>query len=134
MKSFQRGQIWLVNFEPSIGHEYRKVRPALIVQQDDYIKLDSLFTVIPLSTQVKKRQELDAYIVKDNVNRLFKDFLIKTMQISSFDRQRFSNILANLIMISCLILTRKYIYFSLDHHRLLSKRFPYAKYYKLNKR
>ncbi|KPA16280.1 MazF family transcriptional regulator [Candidatus Magnetomorum sp. HK-1] len=89
MKSFQRGQIWLVNFEPSIGHEYRKVRPALIVQQDDYIKLDSLLTVIPLSTQVKKRQELDAYIVKDNVNRLFKDSLIKTMQISSFDRQRF---------------------------------------------
>ena len=96
MKSFQRGQIWLVNFEPSIGHEYRKVRPALIVQQDDYIKLGSLLTVIPISTQVKKRQELDVYIVKDIENRLFKDSLIKIMQISSFDRQRFFKYIGNL--------------------------------------
>jgi len=64
------------------GHHY-------VVQQDDYIKLDSLLTVIPLSTQVKKRQELDVYIVKDNENHLSKDSLVKTMQISLFDRLRF---------------------------------------------
>ena len=37
MKIFQRGQIWLVNFEPSFGHEYQKIRPALIIQQEKYM-------------------------------------------------------------------------------------------------
>ena len=89
MKPFQRGQLWLVNFEPGIGHEYRKARPALIIQQNRYITAGSLLTVIPLSTQVNKVRELDVSIEKDEKNRLFKDSLIKTAQISSFDRQRF---------------------------------------------
>jgi len=29
MTTYLRGQIWLVNFEPSVGHEYQKIRPAL---------------------------------------------------------------------------------------------------------
>jgi len=89
MKPFQRGQLWLVNFEPSIGHEYRKVRPALIVQQDQYISTGSLLTVIPLSTQLHKARKLDVRIEKDATNRLMKDSLAKTVQMSSFDRQRF---------------------------------------------
>ncbi len=89
MKPFQRGQIWLVNFEPSIGHEYRKVRPAVIVQQERYISTGSLLTVIPLSTQLHTVRELDVRIEKDATNRLIKDSLAKTAQISSFDRQRF---------------------------------------------
>jgi mRNA interferase MazF len=89
MKSFQRGQLWLVNFEPSIGHEYQKVRPAVIVQQERYISTGSLLTVIPLSTQLHKTRELDVRIKKSATNRLLKDSLTKTMQISSFDRQRF---------------------------------------------
>ncbi|MCP5106166.1 MAG: type II toxin-antitoxin system PemK/MazF family toxin, partial [bacterium] len=28
---FNQKQIWLVNFDPSFGHEYKKVRPALII-------------------------------------------------------------------------------------------------------
>ena len=28
MSNFQRGQIWLVNFDPSFGHEYKKIRPV----------------------------------------------------------------------------------------------------------
>ncbi|MBM3236847.1 type II toxin-antitoxin system PemK/MazF family toxin [Candidatus Poribacteria bacterium] len=31
MNAFRCGQIWLVNFDPSFGHEYKKVRPTLIV-------------------------------------------------------------------------------------------------------
>ena len=42
MSLFKRGQIWLVNFDPSSGHEYQKVRPALIVQNDEYIEQSNL--------------------------------------------------------------------------------------------
>ncbi len=30
----QRGEIWLVNFDPTIGAEIRKTRPAIVVSAD----------------------------------------------------------------------------------------------------
>ncbi|MBI4640754.1 MAG: type II toxin-antitoxin system PemK/MazF family toxin [Candidatus Tectomicrobia bacterium] len=89
MNRVQRGQIWLVNFDPSFGHEYKKVRPALIVQNDRYIESSSLLTVIPISSQTTKQTELDVLLKKDSQNRLRADSLLKTKQISSFDKRRF---------------------------------------------
>ena len=89
MMKYQRGQIWIVNFDPSIGHEYKKVRPALVVQHDRYISSGSLLTVIPVSSQVAKRTELDVILEKNDQNRLMKNSLLKTKQISSFDKKRF---------------------------------------------
>ena len=89
MNSFRRGQIWLVNFDPSFGHEYKKVRPALIVQDDKYIESSGLLTVIPISSQIIRQTELDILLRKDPQNRLMTDSLLKTKQISSFDKRRF---------------------------------------------
>ncbi len=89
MKAFQRGQLWLVNFDPSVGHEYQKVRPALVIQHNQYIPLSHLLTVIPLSSQTTKSVSCDLLIPKDAQNRLMKDSLLKTFQISSFDKSRF---------------------------------------------
>ena len=55
MSKFRQGQIWLVNFDPSFGHEYKKIRPALIIEKDDYINFSSLLTCIPISSQVTKQ-------------------------------------------------------------------------------
>jgi mRNA interferase MazF len=79
----------LVNFDPSFGHEYKKVRPALIIQNDNYIESSGLLTVIPISSQITKQTELDILLRKDTQNRLMTDSLLKTGQISSFDKRRF---------------------------------------------
>ncbi len=76
MKSFQRGQIWLVNFDPSIGHEYKKTRPALIIQHNRYMPFANLLAVVPISSQIIKRAALDILIKKDGQNRLMKDSLL----------------------------------------------------------
>ncbi len=89
MSRFQPGQIWLVNFDPSFGHEYKKVRPALIIQSDKYIESSNLLTVIPISSQTTKQTALDILLPRDSRNRLMTDSLIKTKQISSFDKRRF---------------------------------------------
>jgi mRNA interferase MazF len=86
---FAQKQIWLVNFDPSFGHEYRKIRPALIIQDTKYINIGNLLTVVPISSKVDKRVELDVLLPKDKNNRLVKDSLVKTYQISSFDKRRF---------------------------------------------
>jgi mRNA interferase MazF len=89
MSSFRCGQIWLVNFDPSFGHEYKKVSPALIIQNNSYIESSDLLTVIPISSQITKQTELDILLRKDTQNRLMTDSLLKTKQISSFDKRRF---------------------------------------------
>lgn len=89
MSGFKRGQIWLVNFDPSFGHEYKKVRPALIIQNDRFIESSNLLTVIPISSQTTKQTELDILLNKDFKNRLITDSLLKIKQISSFDKRRF---------------------------------------------
>ncbi|RKZ88393.1 MAG: type II toxin-antitoxin system PemK/MazF family toxin [Candidatus Parabeggiatoa sp. nov. 1] len=89
MTTFQRGQIWLVNFDPSFGHEYQKARPALCIQHEKYITSSQLLTVVPISSQTSKFTELDILLEKDLINRLMKDSLVKIKQISSFDKKRF---------------------------------------------
>ena len=89
MKTYQRGQIWIVNFDPSVGHEYKKIRPALIIQHERYILSSNLLTVIPISSKVEKFTELDVIVEKDTRNRLMKNSLLKIKQISSFDKKRF---------------------------------------------
>jgi mRNA interferase MazF len=86
---FSQKQIWMLNFDPSFGHEYKKVRPALIIENSEYLQSGNLITVLPISSKVKKRDELDVYLPKDKKNRLMKNSIIKTKQISSFDKQRF---------------------------------------------
>jgi len=47
----RQGELWLVDFDPSFGHEYQKVRPALVVENDAYLALGNLVTVLPISSQ-----------------------------------------------------------------------------------
>ena len=43
-----RGEIWLVDFDPSMGSEIRKVRPALVVSLDSIGRLP-LRLVVPIT-------------------------------------------------------------------------------------
>ena len=73
----KRGEIWLVNFDPSVGHEYQKVRPALIIESNTYLPLGDLVTVVPISSQIQKSGILDVLIPKNPDNRLMDDSLAK---------------------------------------------------------
>ena len=86
---YHQGDIWLVDFDPSVGHEYQKVRPALIVESDSYMSFGNLITVVPISSQLGKSTLLDILLPKTVNNRLVSDSLIKTRQISTFDKRRF---------------------------------------------
>jgi len=86
---YKQGDIWLVNFDPSVGREYQKVRPALVLENSSYIALGSLLTVVPISSQINKATLLDVLIARTIRNRLQFDSVVKTRQVSSFDKQRF---------------------------------------------
>lgn len=83
------GEIYLVDFDKSVGHEYQGKRPALIIQSDKQLKRTNVITVMPLTSQMNNPHSDDIVILQDEENRLFSKSLIKVHQIKSFDRRRF---------------------------------------------
>ncbi|MCF6276425.1 MAG: type II toxin-antitoxin system PemK/MazF family toxin [Candidatus Magasanikbacteria bacterium] len=88
----KQGDIYLVDFsENSVGHEYQKKRPAIIIQSNLQIKKSNLVTIMPLSTKLDKALKEDILVEKDNNNLLLHDSVIKVQHIISFDPVRFSH-------------------------------------------
>lgn len=61
----QRGEVWWVDFDPSIGGETRKVRPAIIVSNDTANKIMNRVQVVPTTSNITKCFPCEAYIEMD---------------------------------------------------------------------
>lgn len=86
-----QGDLFLVDFDPSAGHEYQGMRPALVIESDEQIKKSSLATVVPLTSNLDNKLEDDILVEVDSDNRLKYDSVIKVYDIISFDYSRFVN-------------------------------------------
>jgi len=87
----KQGEIFLVNFNPSFGHEYQGKRPAIIIESEKQIRRTNLVTVVPLTSNLENKMADDILIVKNSDNRLINDSIIKVCNIYSFDYLRFIN-------------------------------------------
>ncbi|MFH1122404.1 MAG: type II toxin-antitoxin system PemK/MazF family toxin [Pseudomonadota bacterium] len=56
------GEVWWVNFDPSIGGEIRKKRPAVIVSNNASNQFLNRVQVIPLTSSVEKLYPSESYI------------------------------------------------------------------------
>lgn len=88
MTNISHGDIYLIQFDPSTGHEYQKTRPAVVISSDDVLRRSSFVTCIPLTSRVSRPFDDDILVVKDNENNLFSDSLLKSQHISTFDQSR----------------------------------------------
>lgn len=72
----KRGEIWWVNFDPSIGGEIKKMRPALIVSNDASNKYLNRVQVVPLTSKVERLYPSEAYVsVKKKKHKAMADQL-----------------------------------------------------------
>ena len=58
----KRGDVWWVNFEPSIGGEIHKQRPAVIVSNDVSNRFLNRVQVVPLTTTTDHLYPSEAYV------------------------------------------------------------------------
>ncbi|MFH1635931.1 MAG: type II toxin-antitoxin system PemK/MazF family toxin [Chloroflexota bacterium] len=85
-----KGDIWLINLDPSIGSEIRKTRPAVIVN-DNAIGILPLRVIVPLMAW-KDRYTVASWMVRidpDIANDLSKPSTADAFQIRSVSCDRF---------------------------------------------
>src|SRR5262245_40141589 len=58
----KRADVWWVNFEPAVGGEVRKERPAIIVSNDAANKHLNTVQVAPLTTNVDRLSPSEALV------------------------------------------------------------------------
>jgi len=84
----RRGDIFLVNFDPTIGHEIKKTRPALVLQND----ISNRYSPITIVAAITSKFETPSYptevIIQPEESGLRQVSAVVLNQIQSVDRRR----------------------------------------------
>jgi len=84
----RRGEVYLVNFDPVIGAEIRKTRPALILQNDIANRHSPLTIVSAITSQFEEPLYPTEVLLKAGEGGTSKDSVILLNQIRSVDKRR----------------------------------------------
>jgi mRNA interferase MazF len=86
----RRGEVWLINLDPTVGAEIKKTRPAVIVN-DDAVGILPLKVIVPV-TEWKERYAVAPWLVQlepDAENGLDKLSAADAFQVRSVAQERF---------------------------------------------
>ncbi len=97
MKNIKSGEIWYISFDPSIGAEIQKTRPALVISSNIYNMASQTVFVVPLTSVIPKKERSIFYVkVKsDKTSQLSVDSYANVSQFRAVAKQRFHKKIGN---------------------------------------
>src|SRR5947207_6382181 len=96
LKYPRRGEVWLVNFDPTIGAEIQKTRPALIVQNDVGNRASPITIVAAITSTLRAEYPFQVRISAGS-SGLHIESVVTLNHIRSVDRR----LIRRLGMLSC---------------------------------
>ena len=87
MVAVRRGDVVVVNLDPTIGVEIKKTRPAIVVSNDSINQFSQLVVVVPLTKNTARLSPSHVVIPKGTA-RLTFTWKVVTEQIKAVDKQR----------------------------------------------
>ena len=82
----RRGEVWWVSFEPSLGGEIRKKRPAVIISNDAANRYLNRVQVVPMTSRTDRVYPSEAVV---RVNR--RQSKAMADQLTTVSKQRLTN-------------------------------------------
>jgi mRNA interferase MazF len=87
----RRGEVWWVSFDPAVGGEIRKTRPALVLSNNAANAALNRVIVVPLTSQTEKLYPGEALVTLNG-----KQSKAKADQIATASKQRLRDKLGSL--------------------------------------
>ena len=84
----RRGEVYVVNFDPTMGAEIKKTRPALVVQNDIANRYSPIVIVAAITSQFEEPLYPTEVLVKAPEGGLGGDSVVLLNQLRSIDKGR----------------------------------------------
>jgi len=84
----RRGQVYLVSFDPTVGAEIRKTRPALVIQNDVANRFSPITIVAAITSKTDERLYPTEVPLPKGAGGMTTDSVILLNQIRSVDSRR----------------------------------------------
>ncbi len=84
----QRGEIYLTSLDPALGHEIKKTRPALVIQNDITNRYGMTTIVAAITSMVSTRHYPNEVVIQPAAAGLRVTSTIRLDQIRTVDRER----------------------------------------------
>ncbi len=88
MSTPKRGEVYLVNFDPTMGAEIQKTRPALILQNDIANRHSPITIVAAISSKFEEPLYPTEVLISVPEGGLSVDSVVLLNQLRSIDRRR----------------------------------------------
>lgn len=85
----KRGEIWVVDLDPTRGNEMQKTRHSLVIQSDILNKKLPTYIIAPLTSKVREDWYPIGIVLKKSESGLSKETQVMLNQIKAADITRF---------------------------------------------